>query len=243
MKTKLIPAALTLVLAIVACNWPDFLPPPAPEIEPTVLPTFVVPSDTLVPSATPLPTMTLTPSVPIAWPRDLGVNCRFGPGKEWAATSALPLNTTAEIVGRTSESTWWHIQDPLNPGQLCWVATNVTDTAGNINIIPIAEAPSAQITGVTANAEVEFSACGEPNPILISGAITSNGPLSVTYHWEVGGDKQNITPDETIVFMESGTLKISAGAYSADCGNYFIILKVTDPNEESSRKDFKVEAP
>jgi hypothetical protein len=243
MRTKLILVASALALAILACNWPDFLPPPAPEIAPTVLPTFVVPSDTLVPSATPLPTITLTPAVPIAWPKDLGVNCRFGPGKDWAAISALPIDTNAEIMGRTSESTWWYIRDPLNPGNFCWVATDVTDTAGNINFIPIVEAPAAQVTKVTANAEVAFNACGEPNPITFSGAITTNGPLTVTYHWEVGGDKQNITPDETIEFLEAGTQKITAGAYSADCGNYFIILKVTNPNEESSRKDIKVEAP
>jgi acyl-coenzyme A thioesterase PaaI-like protein len=243
MKIKSLLAGLALLLGSLACNWPDLLPPPAPEIQPTVLPTFIVPSDTPIPSATPLPTVTPTPGVPIAWPKDLGVNCRSGPGIEWAVVSALPMDTKAEILGRTSETTWWYIQDPLNPGSFCWVATSVTDTAGNMNIIPILEAPQALVTGVTVDAAVTFTACGGPNPITFSGSITTNGPATVTYHWEVGGDKQNATPDETIEFPEAGTQEIAAGAYSADCGKYFIRLLVTDPNEESARKDFKVEAP
>ena len=90
MKNKLRLAGLVLVLSILACNWPELLPPAAPEIRPTVLPTFVVPSDTPVPSATLPPTASPTPGVPIAWPKDKAVNCRFGPGTEWTAVSALP---------------------------------------------------------------------------------------------------------------------------------------------------------
>ena len=243
MKTRLMLTGAVLLLGLLACNWPEFLPPPAPEIEPTALATFVVPSDTPIPSATPLPTATPTPGVPIAWPKDLAVNCRSGPGTGWAAISALQVGTSAEIVGRTSETTWWYIRDPLNPGSFCWVATSVTETAGNMNIIPILEAPEAQVTGVEVNAAVEFTACGGPNAITFTGSITTNGPGTVTYHWEVGGDKQNVTPDETIEFLKAGTQEVAAGAYSADCGEYFVILQTTGPNQESARRDFKVEAP
>ncbi len=243
MKTKITFTTLVLILAMLACNWPDFLPPAAPEIQPTPIPTFIVPSETPVPSATPLPTLTPTPSGPIAWPKDLAVNCRFGPGKDWAAISALPVGITSEIVGRTSETTWWYIQDPLNPGKFCWVATDVTDTAGNMNLIPILEAPEALVDEVTVDVAVTFSACGGPNPIAFTGAITTNGPATVIFHWEVGGDKQNITPDETLTFVEAGTKSVTAGAYSADCGSYFVLLKTSSPNEEFDRQDFKVEAP
>jgi hypothetical protein len=243
MRTKLTLAGLILAMSILACNWPEFLPPAAPEIQPTIIPTFVVPSDTPVPSATPPPTASPTPGVPIAWPKDLAVNCRSGPGMEWAVVSALPEDTSAEIHGRTSETTWWYVQDPLNPGSFCWVATGVTNTAGNLNTIPILEAPQALVTGVTVKAAVAFTACGGPNPITFSGSITTNGPTTVTYHWEVGGDKQNTTPDETIQFLEAGTQKVTAGAYSADCGEYFVVLVVTAPNEESAQSNFSVEAP
>jgi hypothetical protein len=243
MKTKLSLAGLFLVLAILACNWPELLPPAAPEIRPTILPTFAVPSDTAIPSATPPPTASPTPGTPIAWPKDLAVNCRFGPGTEWEVVSALPEDASAEILGRTSETTWWYIQDPLNPGSACWVSTGVTDTAGNLNIIPILEAPQALVTEVTVNAAVAFTACGGPNSISFSGTITTNGPTTVTYHWEVGGDKQNTTPDENLELSEAGTQKVTAGAYSADCGDYFVLLVVTAPNEESAQRNFKVEAP
>lgn len=243
MRIRTLLAALLLGLAALACSWPDLLPPAAPEIEPTALPTFAIPTWTLAPSATAPPTASPTPSVPVARARDLGANCRYGPGTEWAVVSALQQGASAEILGRTSESTWWVVQDPLNPGEQCWVAADVTDTAGNVDLLPIREAPAALVTEVTASAAVSFSACGGPNAISFSGAITANGPAAVTYHWEVSGDAQNTTPDATLEFAEAGTQKVQAGAYSADCGGYSVQLVVTAPNELSARRDFSVQAP
>ena len=58
-------ALLALVLATIACNWSDFVPPAAPVIEPSPLPTFAIPTvtstPTEIPSPTPLPTNTIPP--------------------------------------------------------------------------------------------------------------------------------------------------------------------------------------
>ncbi len=234
---------LVLVLAALACNWSDIVAPAAPEIEPSPLATFAIPTRTPQPTETPLPTLTSTPDVPIAWPKNLGVHCRYGPGKEWEAVSSLAAGAISEIKGRTVDTAWWYIQDPLHTGDFCWVAYDVVDTAGNMNIIPLVEPPMASVTKVTVDAVVTFTACDTPNEVTFEGAITTNGPATVTYHWEVSGDEQEITLDKTIDFAVAGVQKPTDFVYSADCGNYSITLRVTDPTETFAEKMFKIQAP
>lgn len=234
---------MVLVLAALACNWSDIVAPAAPEIEPTPLSTFAIPTRTLQPTETPLPTLTSTPDVPIVWPKDLGVYCRYGPGKGWEAISSLPAGITAEIEGRTVDTAWWYVQDPLHTGDFCWVAYDVVDTAGNMNIIPIVQPPVASVTKVTVDAVVTFTACGIPNEVTFKGAITTNGPITVTYYWEVSGDKQVVMPEETIEFTEAGMQKPTTDVFSADCGNYSVTLRVTNPTETSAEKVFKIQTP
>lgn len=243
MHKRIIFPFLALLLTGWACSLTDYLPEPAPIIEPSPLPTFAVPTETPLPTETSQPTVTPTPEKPIAWPKELGAHCRYGPGKEWEAVSAVPAGTTVEIVGRVSETTWWYVKDPLHEGSFCWVAFEVMDTAGNMTVIPIIEPPAAQVTRVAVEASVAFAACGGPNPVTFSGKITANGPTTVTYHWEVGGDKQNVTADEALTFTEAGTKKLTADAFDADCGNYFVLLSVTGPNEMTARQNFSVKAP
>ena len=236
-------AILALALAMLACNWSDIVPPAAPVIEPSPLPTFAISTLTPTPTETPLPTLTSTPDVPIAWPKDLGVNCRYGPGKEWEIVSSINTGTITEIEGRTVDTAWWYVQDPLHTGDYCWVSYDVVDTAGNLNIVPLAEPPMASVTAVTLDAVVTFTACGNANQVKFNGSIAANGPIEVTYHWEVGGDGQLITPDETLSFAEARTQKISTDVFSADCGDYSVKLLVTSPNEEAAEEIFKIQAP
>lgn len=232
-----------LILATLACAWTDIMPPSAPVIEPSPLPTFAISTLTPVPTEAPLPTPTSTPDAPVAWPKDLGVNCRYGPGKEWEAVSFLSPETMAEIKGRTVNTKWWYISDPINPGEHCWVSYDVVNTAGNLNIIPIVEPPTASVTSDTVDAMVTFIACGDKNPVAFSSTIKSNGPTSATYHWELSGDAQASTPHETIQFVEAGTQKVTGDFLSADCGNYFITLLISNPNEISAEKLFRIQAP
>lgn len=236
-------ALCTLVIAVLACNWSDIAPPAAPIIEPSFLPTFAISTLTPVPTETPLPAPTSTPDAPVAWPIDLGANCRYGPGKEWEAVSSLPAETTTEIVGRTIDSSWWYVSDPLNLDGFCWVAFEAVDTAGNMNIIPIVELPAASVTGVTVDALVAFSACGDSNQVMLNSLITANGPITVVYHWEVSGDAQDTTPDETIQLAEAGTQKLTSEFFSADCGDYAVRLLITAPDKTSAEKAFKIQSP
>ena len=236
-------SVMVLVLAVLACSWSDIVPLAAPVIEPSQLPTFAISTLTPVPTETPFPTPTSTPDAPVAWPKDLGVNCRYGPGEEWEAVSSLLSETMTEIKGRTINTKWWYVSDPINPGEFCWVAYDVVDTAGNLNIVPIVEPPTVSVTSVTVDALVIFTACGGSNQVTFNGAITTNGPGTVTYHWEVTGDVQDLTPDDTIQFAEAGTQKVTGDFFSADCGGYSVKLVVISPNEITAEKTFEVQIP
>lgn len=247
MKSKLSILLLVLLMTLSACNLPLNTPPPptalpSPSNTPPA-PTFAVPSETPLPTDTPLPTATSTPTVPIVWPKDQPVNCRYGPGLKWEATSGLLEGVTSEIVGKNTELSWWYIKDPIHAGDFCWVAMSVTNTAGNLETIPIVAPPTAMVTNVIADAKVEFNACGGPNPVTFTGSISANGPTKVTYRWEVGGDVSVPGSDETIEFTESGTKELTAPAFSTDCGSYTVYLRVSKPNEKVGRKDFKIQAP
>jgi hypothetical protein len=208
---------------------------------PTQIPDTPLPSSTPLPTATSLPTLTPTPTTPITWAIDKGVNCRYGPGLEWEVVSALLVGTNAEILGKNAPGDWWFIRDPLNQGGFCWVAAGVTNAAGNLGALPIVDAPSASVTRVTVDAVASYVACGGPNPITFSGTITTNGPATVTYQWEIGGDKTNTSAPETIGFNSADTKNVpDPGAYTADCGNYFVRLHVTDPSDKAAKKDFKI---
>jgi len=243
MKNKWFLSLLLLILAALACNWSDVVPPAAPVIEPSPLPTFAISTLTSTPTETPLPTLTSTPDVPIAWPKDLGVNCRYGPGKEWEVVSSLLPDKSTEIKGRTVDATWWYVSDPLNPDGFCWVAYDVVDTAGNLNVVPLAQPPTASVTNITVEALATFIACGEPNPVTLNGSIKTNGPTMVIYHWEVNGDIQETLPDATLKFSQAGAQQVSTDSFSADCGTYTVSLVTTAPDEMSAVREFSVRAP
>jgi hypothetical protein len=248
-------AGLTLALAVLACTLPS--PDQAQQRAGLVLTTLAtteagspsqtsppptLPLATALPSNTPPPTLTSTPSVPIALPKDQPVNCRYGPDVGWEATSGLTLGTAAEIAGKNSQNTWWYVKDPLNAGQFCWVSMSVTDSAGNLASVPTVAGPVASVSRVTVNADVAFTACGGPNVIAFSGLITTTGPTTVEYRWEVRGDKENTTPPETLVFESFGARQAQdPGAYTADCGDYSITLHVLSPNDISAEDEFSVE--
>src|ERR1041384_6315537 len=102
MKPRILLPSLVLVFAMLACNLPSNIPTtPTPTLQ--ILPSATVtqplptnlPTQTPLPTNTPPPTLTFTPTVPIAFPKDVNVNCRLGPGTAWAPLSAL-------VVGQSS---------------------------------------------------------------------------------------------------------------------------------------------
>ncbi len=244
---------LSLLVAFISSNpgWKSILAAETatvtekPAVTRTMTTPRVIPSQTItsLPSETALPTTTTTPLVPIVMARDVAINCRYGPGTNWEAVSALILGTQAEIVGKNSglNYTWWYINDPLNPGKFCWVAVDVSTAYGNLNLIPVVAAPEVSVTDVTVRTGVEFQNCGGQNPVTPRGTIKTNGPATVVYQWEISGDAHLTTPANTLVFDSSLSRNISdPGLIALDCGDYTLKLQVTSPNDVSAQDRFSV---
>ena len=251
MKPRTLFPVLMLVLSMLACNLPSNLPvtetptlaiPPSPTV--TSVPPTVPPTQTSVPTNTPPPTLTSTPTVPVAFPRDVNVNCRLGPGTAWVPISALIVGQSAQITGKTGDGAWWSIVDPQNSSRRCWVSASVVNTGGNINSIPIAEAPQASVTRVTVDVDPKtISVPGCIGPLLpseITGTIETNGPTTVKWHFEtqLGGNVGN----QNTNFDAFGTREFDAD-YTPPLteGTYWIRLIVTEPNDMQAEVRYEVD--
>lgn len=253
MKPRILLSSLVLVFAMLACNLPSNIPAtPTPTLQ--ILPSATVtqplptnlPTQTPLPTNTPPPTLTSTPAVPIAFPKDVNVNCRLGPGTAWAPLSALVVGQSSPISGKNSDGTWWNIADPQNSGRKCWVAASVVSTAGNLATIPVVDSPTASVTNVTVAVDprtISLAVCVGPIlPIKIKGTIETNGPTTVKWHFETqkDGDLDNQSTD----FDTSGSKDFSAD-YTPPviAGTYWIRLVVTDPNDVQAETTYKIECP
>ena len=251
MKSRSLLSTLGLVLAMLACNLPSTLPtetPTAPAITPssTQAISTTVPTFTLPPSNTPPPTLTSTPTVPVAFPKEVAVNCRLGPGTGWIVLSGLSVGASAQITGKSGDSGWWQVVDPLNSGRRCWVASSVTNTAGNVGSIPVVEAPKATVTNVTVDVNPEsLSVAGCLGPILplkITGTIETNGPVDVQWRFET--QQSGTITTKTTTFEAFGEETVSTD-YTPTllAGTYWIRLIVTSPNETQAEVKYTILCP
>jgi hypothetical protein len=251
MKSQSSLFVLALVLAMLACNLPSGAATETPTlavITPSATqPLFTdTPTQTLLPSNTPPPTSTTTPTVPVAFPKEVAVNCRLGPGVGWIVLSGLNVGATSQIVGKSGDGGWWYIVDPFNSGRKCWVAVSVTNTAGNLASIPVVEAPKATVTKVTVDVDPKtLSVAGCIGPILpleIAGTIETNGPTSVKWHFETqqGGAMSNQTTD----FDAFGSKNVSVDyTPTLTAGTYWVRLIITEPNAVQAETKYTIECP
>lgn len=244
---------LVFVIALASCNLPTNaptgddgnVPPPAPTavnspIPPTATP---IPSATPPPTDTPPPTLTSTPTIPIAWPKDVGVNCRYGPSVDWLVVGALLVEQTAEITGKNAAGTWWYVKTPNAPGNPCWVSGSVTNTAGNLANLPIIPTPDATVTKVTLKKPDNIHVGGCVGPILpmeLKGSIEVNGPVQVKWHFET--EQGGALPDKTLNFDSVGEKSVSDNSYTPPlvAGDYWVKLVVTSPNGKVAEKSYKI---
>jgi hypothetical protein len=182
--------------------------------------------------------------VPVAFPQEVAVNCRLGPGTGWIALSGLSVGTSSQIVGKSGDGTWWQIIDPLNSGRRCWVSGSVTNTAGNVASIPVAESPKATVTNVTVDVDPEsLSVPGCQGPIApfeITGTIEMNGPGSVQWRFET--QQNGAMASETENFEAFGEETVSADytPTTLAAGTYWIRLIVSSPNEAQAEAKYTV---
>jgi hypothetical protein len=160
----------------------------------------------------------------------------------------LNLEASAQIVGRTADSGWWYIVDPLNTSRNCWVASSVTSTAGNLAGIPTVAAPQATVTNVTIDVDpgsITTTGCAGPIPTIeISGTIEVNGPGTVTWRFETqqGGAMSTQTTD----FDAFGERTVSVDythALPITAGTYWVRLIVTSPNNTQAEARYTITCP
>ena len=251
MKSRSLLPTLALVLATLACNLPSNVPtetPTASLITPsaTQVPATVAPTQTPLPLNTAPPTTTSTPSVPVAFPREVAVNCRLGPGTGWIVLSGLGVGASSQITGKSGDSGWWQVIDPLNSGRRCWVATSVTNTAGNVSGIPVVEAPKATVTNVTVDVDPEsLSVAGCLGPVLpleITGTIETNGPTAVQWRFET--QQSGAMTTQTTNFEAFGEETVSVDyTPTLTAGTYWIRLIVTSPTEAQAETKYTIVCP
>ena len=240
-----------LVFALSACNLPSNRPV-------TETPTAVVSatatlflatataSPTGVPSNTPPATITSTPTVPVAFPREVNVNCRLGPGTGWIVTSGLNVGASAQIVGKSGDGAWWYIVDPASSSRNCWVSSSVTNTAGNIGGIPVVQAPKASVTDVTVDVDPNaLSVAGCVGPVLpleITGTIETNGPGPVTWYFET--QQGGAMASQTTNFEASGSTEVETTyTPTLTAGTYWVRLIVTAPNSTQGEARYTITCP
>jgi hypothetical protein len=251
MKPRNAVSILALVLALLACNLPSNLPTETPTAvlltpSPTLFLSTAAAAQTSIPSNTPPATTTSTPTVPVAFPREVAVNCRIGPGTGWIVLSGLSVGTSAQITGKSGDGSWWQVIDPLNSGRRCWVSTSVTNTAGNVASIPVVEAPKATVTNVTVDVDPEsisVAGCiGPIAPLEITGTIETNGPAAVQWHFETQQGGAMTTQTTNFEAFGEETVSINFTPTLA-AGTYWIRLIVTGPNEAQAETRYTIACP
>ncbi|HKY52869.1 MAG TPA: hypothetical protein VJM08_01130 [Anaerolineales bacterium] len=246
MKHQPFLAIFLLLLSMLACNLPSNAPgtPTATILATNTSAQPTVPLSTSLPSSTPPPTLTFTPSVAVASPKDVAVNCRFGPGTAWVALSALNVGQSSQIVGKNSDGSWWYIVDPFSSGRNCWVSVAVTNASGNVASIPVVEAPRASVTNTAVRADpstVSVTGCtGTPPVIKFIGTIEVNGPARVVWHFE--SQQGGTHPTQTTDFDAFGSRDVSMD-YPAPlaAGTYWVRLVVTEPNSLQSESRYTIQ--
>jgi len=251
-KSWLVLDLLGISILLVSCTLGPIATSTA--IPPTTVPAtstpLTPPTETpIIPTASPTITPTLptpTSSTPMLTPSSAAVNCRYGPSADFLAVGGLKVGSTVPILGTNSDQSWWMIQNPQDvAGQYCWVANSVVITSGDLSKVPIKPIPAAQVTAVTVDPISNiYGACGGPNAYDPQGSITTNGPTTVTYHWEIwrGGSLYHKTADETLAFSSASTQTVNPGSDHGDCDNYIAKLIITSPNSMSAQQSFSIAA-
>jgi len=249
MNKRILITSFVLVLSILACNLPTQIPSTQ---TPVIIETTVVPSETPIPTQTLTPTetspatLTPTPTIPIAWPLDKGVNCRYGPSTNWTSISSLLVGQTATIQGKNGDATWWYVTTPNDPSKPCWVASSVTLTAGNLANLPVIDLPTALVTEVSVKLdtpEITLPGCIGLVPLIkFKGSITVNGPGKVEWHFETQQGGSLSVHDIEFEKADTKTVEDSFTP-SAPAGTYWVKLVITKPNEKVAETKYKITCP
>ena len=104
--------------------------------------------------------------------------------------------------------------------------------------------PPGQVTEVKAAVKVpDFVNCAGNLNVELLGSITTSGPTTVKYHWEISGTASHSTTEVSLSFTAASTQAADLTGYPLNCGSYTARLVVTRPNEVSAQSDFSLRIP
>lgn len=220
-----------LLIALTGCTSENTPPLPTPIAAPATPSVPTLPPE----SPTPVPVQ-----IPVKVTAELA-NCRFGPGVVYLTLNEISKGRTLTAVGRDNTSTWWQVEDPINPGGFCWVSSEVTDEEGDTALLSIVPAPFVTVTKVDLRVEPNriVVGCNDfPQTVFFEAAVTTNGPTLLTWQWEASN---GVSSDVgTLIFEESGTQVINE-FYRINAPNeYWVKLKILSPNELVEQVSFPV---
>jgi hypothetical protein len=218
-----------LTLALAGCASQVAPPLPTPTVDSSPVPS--------------LPPVTLTPTpveVLVEVTAELA-NCRFGPGVVYLSLNEIRQGRTLTAVGRDESSSWWQVEDPINPGGFCWVSAEVTDEQGDVSQLIVVAAPFVTVTKASLRVEPNRIVvnCNQfPQTVFFEAEITANGPTLVTWQWEASTGV--VSDVGTLIYEESGTQVINE-FYRINAPNeYWVKLKILSPNEMVEQVSFPV---
>ncbi|MEP0804638.1 MAG: hypothetical protein HRF47_04080 [Chloroflexota bacterium] len=161
-KIRTLLSALTLVLALLACNFPgsgEQIPPPPADVQTSAAQTvealLVAPSatepkaalpDTPAPTSTPTPadesTATITPTYSVPMLRLLeNTNCRSGPGQDYEVLYTYLVWKELEIIGAYPQLNYWLVKSPESPTGQCWLWGQYAEVKGSYWVVPSVTPP------------------------------------------------------------------------------------------------------
>ena len=200
----------------------------------------VIPIETLLARATATFVPTATPRLAVASPINQPVNCRYGPSTAYAVVGALELGGQAEIVGKNIDTTWWYVKNPSDPSTSCWLSASVIDASGNIDALPIEDAPPAQVSDIQLSVDppsLNVSCNSFPQYVTVNANITTNGPTTVVFRWETS-EGETIDAD-SLLFLEAGSQGDFIYYKVAAAKDYWIQVHILSPNDTTGRAIFK----
>lgn len=250
MRNRFWMAVILLNLGLSSCNLPRSQPTATPASAPTpmldtptssISTTTPVTTETLVSIELPLPTPSATSSVFLASAKDQPVNCRFGPGVSYAIVGALILGREAEIIGRNEDSSWWYVRNPSDPSTSCWLSAEFIETVGNVQSLPVINAPVIMVTNVQVLVDppvINVACDAFPQIVTITARITASGPSSVVWHWQ--SSTGIVSPDKNVTFVVGDTKTVQDYYQVNGVNDYIVQVQTTLPNIMTGQASFKV---
>jgi len=169
---NLIRITILIALTLTACGAPantQVEPTTGPDLALTItaqaLLLQAVTQTALVPTATPEPIFTSAPIITVTPSKVIvtvsaNTNCRSGPGIDYDIVGALTIGQQTEVVGKSSTTNYWIINNP-NASGTCWLwgehATITGDTAAlQEYAVPPTITPLAALSPVIDRVVVRF---------------------------------------------------------------------------------------